>query len=148
MKLFHAARSRALSLLLSLVAFCALAAVAGCATVKHDVGTVTNEVITQGIDCTKAEIANQIPNVLAGVNLILSNPTTLQATKDAEITALVKGGEELMACVLRQVIGDIRDAVVAGAEADRAVRQMHDAATGLVKSHGYTYVDGWEQLEQ
>ena len=139
MKLISA---RLLSLAISLLVLSTL--VAGCATVKHTAGVV----VQQGIDCAKAEIANQVPNVLAGVNTILADPSTLQPTKDAEITSLLSSKDELIACVLRQVIGDIRDAVVPGAAPDPAVRQMHDAAADLIRMHGYTYADGWEQLEQ
>lgn len=127
--------------LIALVVLFAVASVGGCATVKHTAGVVAQ----QGIDCAKAEIIGQVPNLIAGVNTILANPSTLQATKEAEIIALTKSSEELMACLLRQVIGDIRDAAVNG-QLDSDTALMKQAAAAIVQSRGYTYADGWEQL--
>lgn len=132
---------------LAVVTFAALAfaavsvAAPGCATMKP----IEQKALTQAIDCLKPEIAQQLPNVIAGVNNILSQTETIQTAKDAEITSLLSGKDELIACVLRQVISDIRDVAVSAALDTRVMRMQTDAAS-IVKAHGYKYSDGWENL--
>lgn len=125
-----------------------------CATVK----SVTSDVVKSAAnpdsavgvivaDCAKPEIANQIANVLAGLNQIALDPSTAVQVKNDEIAKLEAGGKEVLACALRQGIADLTALVTSAAQAHAAVDGKIISARALyvdnVFSRGYSYTDGW-----
>lgn len=127
--------------LLFLTVFALVASLSGCATVKP----VAEHVAAGVIDCFKPEITAQIPNAIASVNKVLAEPSTLTEVKNQEIRALLSGRDELIACTLRQVISDLRDAFVSG-KRDSSVNEMERDAVGIIRGNAYKYSDGWENL--
>lgn len=132
--------SMARSGIIALIVLFAFASVLGCATTKQVVTAVAQDIV----DCAKPEITVQIPNVIGSVNRVLEDPSKLQEVKQQEITVLLHAKDNLIACVLRQVISDIRDVV--GAQTDPGASRMQEAASSMIKQRGYRYADGWEDL--
>ncbi len=142
------------ALFLSVVALGAVAfasvTVPSCSILKPVVNNVTDPSTPAGAivaDCAKPELAGQIANVLAGINMIALDPSKATQVKNDEIDALKKAGQEALICALRAGVTDltvlISGAVQAHASIDPRLVQARNLFAGNVFSHGYSYKDGW-----
>ncbi len=121
-----------------------------CSTVTPVIKNVNDPTTTAGAivaDCVKPELADQIANVLANINQIIVDPSKTEAVKESQIAALKAGGQEILACALRDGIADItamiRNAASKNASLDLRVVTGRDSMAHVVRSEGFAYADGW-----
>ncbi len=126
------------------------AVVFSCATIKPVIQSVDNPDGAVGdliADCAKPEIADQVSNALAGINAIILDPNKIDDVKAQEIAALKAAGQEVLACALRDGIGDItsmiRNAANKHASIDPRIVKGQDLMARVIHEQSFTYKDGW-----